>query len=916
MIRKILIIFLCIPLLTQVVTSTAQADETFNSGNNILYYSNSACSPAKTSIGTGLLSIPSYQNPVIANRSAPDPSVIKGDDGKFYLFATGFQQFVSDDLVNWKLIDGHDGYKWIKNAPNWDVDRWAPDIVKIDDTYFLSISGRGSGSTNRTIGYASAKSAAGPFTYQGELLNSSDRGIHGMGYDIDPNIINTNEGIFLYYGSGTGFISVAKLTKNGNSLNAAKAKKVFTTKNPEGPVMAEGAYVYKSGKYYYLYFSTGDWRNGSYKTRVARSVSPLGPFDEKNTPILQANSEFSGPGHNSVIGDGAGNDYTFYTVYKKGDPDNHRSTALDKITYQNDWPVINNNAGPSSKNQKSSLSTAAGQNITVFGDSLTVGMKNQGNLASKLTGAGWKVQSITAQGGKNIGWLRNQLNNTSVRKSVSNSDKVVIAMGTNIDGEPESEIKNVVSDIKKINEDIDISWVNVFTPQTSTYRTDFNTILDRVSPELGVGIIDWNSEASLRENYYKFSNDGVHHLKQGYARKADFIIKSLKGSSTQVDIANNETTATTCCSENSLSDTDDLSSGSSLDAYLKAMAMQESGGDPKIRSSISSAAGKYQYLTSTWASRYDLYPPASKYSTADQAPENIQDAVVYIEYAQKWKEFNGDIFKLALSHFYPLALTDPSVLDKLIGGNSITPRQYAEAVVKKVQEGYGAEIPLSYSSAPDFQKHLSSAVDGGFNAGAAPVQTSAGCGSSDSSEVSEGGLTEAQAKALAIRYGANKNNDSINAMNAGDGKPSPNCTGGPLSNCTSFSAFFTNKFSSDKFQGGDGGDVVSNMKAKGIPTGSAPKPFAVFSWRNSSYGHTGVVLGIEGDTIIVGHASCSSPGTGPGDGTKEGGGAAYIKIGKLGDASVFEGKYPTEFAYPENIDTKALGEYSGGSINI
>lgn len=150
--------------------------------------------------------------------------------------------------------------------------------------------------------------------------------------------------------------------------------------------------------------------------------------------------------------------------------------------------------------------------------------------------------------------------------------------------------------------------------------------------------------------------------------------------------------------------------GDNVDGFLRALADQESGGNPKAESSISTASGKYQYIDGTWSSRVRgegaIYPPGKSYERAKDAPEAVQDAVAYIEYTKKFAELDNSIFNLAISHFYPAALTDKSLLDKLIGGNSITPREYGESMVKKVREGVGSKIPLKYGDAPDIDKYL------------------------------------------------------------------------------------------------------------------------------------------------------------------------------------------------------------------
>src|SRR5690606_2328989 len=97
-------------------------------------------------------------------------------------------------------------------------------------------------------------------------------------------------------------------------------------------------------------------------------------------------------------------------------------------------------------------------------------------------------------------------------------------------------------------------------------------------------------------------------------------------------------------------------SGGSLERYLQVLASNESGGNPTAANPAGGAYGKYQYIQSTWqsvASTY--YPPATQFATANLAPEEVQDAVAYLEYSVKFKTFNGDVFKMAVSHYYPAA---------------------------------------------------------------------------------------------------------------------------------------------------------------------------------------------------------------------------------------------------------------------
>lgn len=167
---------------------------------------------------------------------------------------------------------------------------------------------------------------------------------------------------------------------------------------------------------------------------------------------------------------------------------------------------------------------------------------------------------------------------------------------------------------------------------------------------------------------------------------------------------------------------ENVGTNSSIDRFLQVLAHGESRGNPTAKNPNSTATGKYQYIDSTWRARAALYGPSGNYSEAYLAPEEVQDAVAYIEYAQKFQSLNNDIFKLAVSHFYPIANEKPNLLDVFPPSNSITPRQYADLVVKRLGDGTGSDIALRYSEAPEFSVWLEKA---GVNTAAIATGSSA-----------------------------------------------------------------------------------------------------------------------------------------------------------------------------------------------
>ena len=146
--------------------------------------------------------------------------------------------------------------------------------------------------------------------------------------------------------------------------------------------------------------------------------------------------------------------------------------------------------------------------------------------------------------------------------------------------------------------------------------------------------------------------------------------------------------------------------GSDLDRFLQAFAYQESSGNPTAESKASSASGKYQFLDGTWQSvTAQYYPPGHQYTRAKDAPESVQDATMYIWYAQKQKTYNN-IFDMAVSHFLPKAVGNPALLNTIPAGNVITPQQYGDKFMESFNSNIGAGISLSYTQAPDFAQYL------------------------------------------------------------------------------------------------------------------------------------------------------------------------------------------------------------------
>lgn len=292
---------------------------------------------------------PAYSNPVL-HHDAPDPSVIKGGDGFFYAYTTqsdwptlkNIPILRSPDLVHWRYVG--DAFPQI---PRWvTTDMWAPHITRIGGKYLLYYSARQFGSAGFAIGVAEARRPTGPFRDKGRPL------LKGPGFTtLDPFVLNDPAGApLIYWGSDQAPIRVQHLTPGGMSVTGTARPLLYPSDRPyEG--LLEGAWVVKHDGFYYLMYS-GDAccePRPHYAVMVARSRSPLGPFQRyEGNPILAANDRFYGPGHNATIRDSASNDWILYHAFERGSIEAPRVLMLDRIEWQDGWPVINGGNGPSS----------------------------------------------------------------------------------------------------------------------------------------------------------------------------------------------------------------------------------------------------------------------------------------------------------------------------------------------------------------------------------------------------------------------------------------------------------------------------------------------------------------------------------------------------------------------------------------
>ena len=380
-------------------------------------------------------------NPVISS-VAPDPSVVRGADGAFHVYATSddwadgaghrlIPHFRSFDLVEWEYVG--DAFT---ARPSWAPEGsflWAPDVHVTDPA-----SGSGAvmyyttGGSAPCIGRATAPGIEGPWThdaqpivchgdYRGEVLDP-----------MDPEVVFTDDRPVMFMGNFEG-IHAVPMNADGTALEGEPALVAGTGVEAPAVVSRDG--------YTHLFTSANLCCNGEisqYNVLGGRADRLMGPYETRTGDplvnrlagdlILAGDDDWVGPGHVDVVTDDADQDWMIYHAAPRGDavlPNGvqRRYMMLDRLDWvtvqgtEGTWPVVGDGTPSSVRPADPAVAlpvrlTADGDVVVRQGDDdgealdLTVvvdstGSAYSGELTAAITGPGKQrrvLQFVTAEG--------------------------------------------------------------------------------------------------------------------------------------------------------------------------------------------------------------------------------------------------------------------------------------------------------------------------------------------------------------------------------------------------------------------------------------------------------------------------------------------------------------------------------------
>jgi len=298
-----------------------------------------------------------FINPVI-DRNFADPFVLEVD-GTYYAYATGnltynIQVSTSTDLVQWERVR-----EALPRLPLWQPTSkgltWAPEVTETDEGFVMHYTGRDVQAGTQCLGVAIADDPAGPYVDESKepLLCQ-----HDLGGSIDSSPFLDADGTrYLLWksdGNCCGIpvrMFISELSEDAATLVGEATDLGLAVDAPWERNLIEAPTLLLRDGTYYLFFSANDYGSRNYAAGYATSAKVRGPFvDAEENPILSTDIPVgtgglpAGPGHQSIVADGAGDLWIVYHAWDSGligdSIGGRRALWIDELVFEDGRPVV------------------------------------------------------------------------------------------------------------------------------------------------------------------------------------------------------------------------------------------------------------------------------------------------------------------------------------------------------------------------------------------------------------------------------------------------------------------------------------------------------------------------------------------------------------------------------------------------
>lgn len=304
---------------------------------------------------------PTFINPVVPN-NAPDPGVVRLGDQFFAATTSGtigvaqnaFPLLASSSLVAWEVhnyvFPGYEHPEWTNG-----LDFAAPELHAVGSRINVYFTARHRDNV-LCIGAAWAETPDGPFHDVGRPL------VHDPAGDCsDPNFFRDANGTqYLLWSAppphmdasgAQSRLVIQRLSGDGLQLVGEQMDLLRAGLAWEGGLV-RAPWLLRRNEWYFLFYSASPPDSGASAIGVARAVTPLGPYEKLERPVvhtpLNASVAWEGPGHCSVVRVSAhdGPNAQFYMVYSAWERGrvggrHPRMMLAEPVRWLVDWPRVN-----------------------------------------------------------------------------------------------------------------------------------------------------------------------------------------------------------------------------------------------------------------------------------------------------------------------------------------------------------------------------------------------------------------------------------------------------------------------------------------------------------------------------------------------------------------------------------------------
>ncbi len=282
-----------------------------------------------------------FRNPVL-DENFPDPGVLRVGS-TYHAYSTNsaganVPHAVSRDLVHWEVQGDA-----MPALPRWARGgrTWAPEVAQIGKAFVLYFTAQDDASGRQCIGAATAASPAGPF------IDASGRPLVcqlGEGGSIDASPFQDSDGTryLLWKNDGNCCnqatnLYLQPLSADGLKLTGKASALIQNFSLWEGNVI-EAPTLHRAGGVYYLLYSAGPYDSDLYAVGYATAPRVTGPYKKApDNPVLVSRGQVAGPGHQTVVSDGAGRTWLAYHAWTAGRTSDaaggYRSLRLDPVDF-------------------------------------------------------------------------------------------------------------------------------------------------------------------------------------------------------------------------------------------------------------------------------------------------------------------------------------------------------------------------------------------------------------------------------------------------------------------------------------------------------------------------------------------------------------------------------------------------------